>query len=130
MPKFNVLYLVEKYNTGQTDNRIVILYDEEKYYYYGTRSRGNYDYEYIEYSGVYNDSNTLVSFLKYTNDFFRNKINSELHFIEIGEDEYDNLTFNAIYKKFNSYTEIFAYENIRETENSINEKLELIKSCK
>jgi hypothetical protein len=130
MPKFNVLYLVEKYKTGETDNRIVILYDDEKYYYYGTRSRGNFDTKYVEYSGVYGELNTLVSFLKYANDFFRNKIVSELHSIEIGEHEYDELTFGEIYEKMNSYTEIFAYDNIRETYNSIEEKLELIKSCK
>uniref|UniRef100_A0A6C0HYJ9 Uncharacterized protein n=1 Tax=viral metagenome TaxID=1070528 RepID=A0A6C0HYJ9_9ZZZZ len=134
MPKFNILYLVEKYNDGKTDNRIIILYDsnEEKYYYYGTRNPVSCEKDeddndkYIEYSGKYSEHN-IISFLKYSNDLFRNTIDTELHSIEIEEDEYDEVTFAKLFKKMNNYTEIFAYENVNETEQSITEKIRLVR---
>jgi carbonic anhydrase len=132
MPKFNVLYLVEKTDDTKTDNRIIILYDvnDEHYYYYGTRNAENNTDTYAQYSGKYNDFSlqTLVKFLKYTNDLFRNRIDIELHFVDIYEDEYDELTFLKLYEKINNFNEIFAYDNSLENEESITEKLEILKS--
>jgi hypothetical protein len=132
MPKFNVLYLVEKTDDTKTDNRIIILYvvNDEHYYYYGTRNAENNTDTYAQYSGKYNDFSlqTLVKFLKYTNDLFRNRIDIELHFVDIYEDEYDELTFLKLYEKINNFNEIFAYDNSLENEESITEKLEILKS--
>jgi len=131
MPKFSVLYLVENVSKDETDNRIFILYDstDQHYYYYGTRNRATID-KYNEYSGKYHEDKlkTLVGFLRNTNDLFRNKMNNELHFVEINEEEYDELTFMKLYKKISNYTEIFAYENADETEETIEEKLEIIRN--
>jgi hypothetical protein len=145
MTKFNVLYLVENNLDGTTDNRIIILFDanEKMFYYYGTRSKDidsynnnknnknkNNDNEYVEYWGEYYEDNyrTLVTLLKYTNDIFRSKINTYLHFIDIDEYEFDELNFEKLYEKMTEFNEIFGYENIFETENSITEKLELLKN--
>jgi len=131
MPKFSVIYLVENVSKDETDNRMFILYDstDYNYYYYGTRSRNSID-KYREYSGKYAEynHNSFIVFLKHVNDLFRNKIDTELHFIDIDEDEYDNLTFMKLFEKINYYTEIFAYENVVETEETISEKLKMIKN--
>jgi hypothetical protein len=132
MPKFNILYLVETNSDEKTDNRIIILYDGKHYYYYGTRSptlgiKYNSNENYIEYFGKYNEQ-TIVAFLKNTNDLFRNRIDTELHFVEIDEYEYDELTFVKLYEKMTDYTEIFAYDKSIETEQSMKEKLEMLKN--
>jgi hypothetical protein len=130
MPQFNVLYLVEKYNDdGLTDNRIIILYDEQTYYYYGTRKRKSNE-KYVEYYGKYHEYDicNFINFLKQLNNVFRHKIDEELHFIDINEYEYDDLTFTKLFNKMTSYTEIFAYNNVAETDETIAQKLDFIKS--
>ena len=138
MPKFNVLYLTEICcDTKKSDSRIIILYDiaNSKYYYYATRSRSiGYDSVepdyYVEFSGTYHETkvNTMISFLKYLTDFFLQKFDIEMHNIELHEDEYTELTFSKIFGKFSKYTELFAYDNIRETEASIVDKFDMLKT--
>jgi len=137
MPRFNVLYTVEldDKDKNKTDTRLLILYDssDEKYYYYGTRSRTlgfsvlEQD-KYIEFSGAYPESKivSFVSFFKYLNDFFKDKLNIEFHNIEISEMEYDTLTFEKIFNKLSRYTELFAYDEVLDTEGSFLEKLDML----
>jgi hypothetical protein len=136
MPRFNILYLTEiYYDNNKTDSRMLILYDivNSKYYYYGTRSRsiGDESLEddfFIEFSGTYHEAKvkTLVCFLKYLTSFFVNKFNIEMHNIELCEDEYDELTFSKVFGKLSKYTELFAYDDLQETEESILEKLDML----
>lgn len=143
MPRYNLLYTVEVDTTdNKTDCRLIVLYDttEETYYYYGTRSRtigrvplstkyiefsGD---KYIEFSGAYPETKlvTFCSFFKYLNNMFDCKMNIELHNIELLENEYETLTFTKLLGKLSRYTELFAYDNIRQTEGSILEKLDML----
>ena len=60
MPKFNALYLIEhdSRDIENTDNRIIILYDdyEDTFFYYGTRRREKNEtlrgHKYISHSGL------------------------------------------------------------------------------
>ena len=137
MPEFNVLYIVELDANKKSDSRVIVLYDNsnETYYYYGTRSRTlgirkNFQDEYIEFSGAYHESKllTFVSFLKHLNNLFDCKYNIEMHNLVLYEDEYSTLTFETIYNKMSPYTELFAYDNRKESEGSILEKLDMLTS--
>jgi len=136
MPKYNVLHLIE-YDDNKSDNRLIIVYDsnEDKYYYYGTRSRSigvkNALVDgYIQYSGAYPkcDLDVLISFLKYASDNFDNTFTSEMHYIDISEDEVDDLNFQKLLSKLSRKTELFAYDKLPETRVSILEKLTILRS--
>ena len=134
MPKYNVLHLVE-YDDNKTDSRLIIVYDsnEDKFYYYGTRSRSiGVKYalvdNFVQFSGAYSELNDLVSLLKYMSDNFQNSFTSEMHFIDISDDELDGLNFEKLLFKLSRKTEIFAYDKLLETEYNINKKLNILKS--
>lgn len=136
MPKYNVLHLVE-YDNRKSDSRLIIVYDstEKKYYYYGTRShsigvKNALVDGYIQYSGAYflHELDIFISFLKYATDNFQNMFTSEMHYIDISEDEVDDLNFENLLSKLSRKTEIFAYDKLRETRVSILEKLNILRA--
>ena len=145
MPRYHALYLLEINEDNKSDSRIIVLYDSEvdKYFYYGTRSRYglnnaniNIDYKpnlqnemkYIQFAGAYPSEKlaTFVSFLGNMTDHFDSKFIVEMYAIEMEEDEYDGLTFDRLHSKFSKYNELFAYDNVKETEGSIMEKIDML----
>lgn len=134
MPKYNVLHLVE-YDNDKSDSRLIIVYDsnEDKYYYYGTRSRSiGVKYalvdNYVQFSGAYNELNDLVLLLKFMSDNFENRFTSEMHFIDISDDELNDLNFEKLLFKLSRKTELFAYDKLVESQDSIVDKLNVLKS--
>jgi hypothetical protein len=137
MPKYNVLHVVEyeSDNINKSDSRLIIVYDtnEDKYYYYGTRSRSiGVKYalvdNYVQFSGAYSQLKDLVSLLKFMSDNFKNRFTSEMHFIDISDDELDDLNFEKLLFKLSRKSEIFAYDKLVETPDSIVEKLNILRS--
>jgi hypothetical protein len=136
MPKFNVLYLVE-YDTrdmNDTDNRIVILYDdyEETFFYYGTRQRENDNSQnkenYINYSGFCKawDVTTLLEFLRLLLNDMKSFITSESHVIELDDSEYADLDFTKLREKLTTYNCLYAYDKQIETVRSLKQKIDSI----
>jgi len=124
MPVFNIFYITEhvKHGNPGTDNKFIILYDEVdgNYYYYGTRNRENQE-KYIQYSGTYHHTKLteFVQFFDILVDGFFSRITTELHQISIHENEYDRLNFNVLKSKLNNSTLLAAYDEKKESYNSV-----------
>ena len=138
MPRHNILYLIEHDNISdinKTDSRIVIIYDEsnETYYCYGTRRRekngGSKNHRYIDFQiafPAYRIIN-LAQWLRLMNNNFCDRYTVEMHQIGLDEDNYDGLDFTQLKEYIKRYTEIFAYDKIEMTEESILEKLDILR---
>lgn len=136
MPRHNILYLVEydKPDFIKTDNRIIILYDEsdETYYCYGTRRRSKHDspnnHRFIDYQVSFHSDKitTLVKWLSLLNNNFNSVYTVEMHQLTIEDDAYSTIDFSVLKSTMNRYTELFAYDKIKETEGSILEKLDML----
>lgn len=134
MPKFNALYLIEHdvRDINNTDNRIIILYDdyEEAFFYYGTRRREKNEtangMNYISYNGLCKswDKNNLLEMLKLLFNDLESYVTSELHFIEIEDSEYDELDFDKLREKFTHFNCLYAYDKKHETTNSLTRKID------
>ena len=124
MPVFNIFYIIEhvKNDIPGTDNKFFILYDEDdgNYYYYGTRNRENQQ-KYIQYAGTYHHTklNEFVQFIDILVDGFRSRLTIELHQIYIDENDYDRLNFNVFKKNLNNSTLLAAYDEKKESYNSV-----------
>ena len=138
MPRHNILYLVEHNidDTKNTDNRLIVLYDEsnETYYCYGTRKRvkngGLNNEKYIDYKISFSVEKVelLLKWIGLINNNFFDLYTVEMHQITMDEGEYSDLDFTSVNKNISRYSEIFAYDKIRETESSIFEKLDILQS--
>jgi hypothetical protein len=133
MPKFNALYLVEhdSRDVENTDNRIIILYDdyEEAFFYYGTRRRERNEtsrgYKYISHNGLVRswDICRLMILLRLLFNNMDSFISSEMHVIEIDDSEYEDLDFDKVRKRLNEYNCLYAYDKIKETAKSLKRKI-------
>jgi hypothetical protein len=136
MPKFNALYLVEhdSRDVENTDNRIIILYDdyEEAFFYYGTRRRERNEtssgYKYISHNGLVRscDICKLMNLLVLLFNNMDSFISSEMHVIEIDDSEYEDLDFDKVRKRLNEYNCLYAYDKIKETTKSLKRKVNSI----
>ena len=86
--------------------------------------------EYVQFAGAYHISqlDILILFLKYMSDNFQNKFTSEMHYIDISEDEVNDLNFEKLLFKLSRKTEVFAYNKLAETKVTIMEKLNVLRS--
>lgn len=142
MPRFNVLYIVEydhdnkKPNHLKSDNRLIILFDEfeDSFYCYGTRRRVEDvsldNNRYIDYQSLFSSENntTLLNWVKLLNNKFFAKYTIEFHQIVLEDYEYEGLHFEALFNKLSRYNELFAYDQIVETEGSFLEKIDMLTS--
>lgn len=136
MPKFNALYLVEhdSRDVENTDNRIIVLYDdyEEAFFYYGTRRRERNEtsrgYKYINHGGLFRswDICRLMNLLGLLFNNMDSFISSEMHVIEIDDSEYEDLDFDKVRKRLNEYNCLYAYDKIKETSKSLKTKINSI----
>ena len=121
MPVFKVLFIKEfdskitSVSSKESDHNIAILYDESccTFYYYGTRSRDiEIKKNFIEYSGsyTYDAFDNFHDFLKYLMDGECALITTEVYDINICENEYSQLSFSKIKKKFNNRALLSAYD--------------------
>jgi len=128
MTTFKVLWLKEHVynNKRQLDNCICIIYDtiEEKFFYYGTRN-SEIQSVYIDYQNefFYSEIDNFVDFLAFLMDNFNCKITTELHMVNIEENEYSDLDYNTLINKMNRKTILSAYDMITETKTSIKQYL-------
>jgi hypothetical protein len=124
MTKFTIFYLQEhvELSVYGNDNQIIILYDETdgNFYYYGTRNR-DIQNKYIYYSGKYHYTRLqeLVQFIEFLFDCFISRITTELHEIKIQPAEYDDLNFIKLKKLLSDKTELYAYDNMEQTFDSM-----------
>lgn len=134
MPKFNALYLIEHDNRDveNTDNRIIILYDdyEDAFFYYGTRRRVKNEttlgHRYINHSGLCKawDRDSLIHLLTLLLNSMDCFITSEMHVIELNDSEYENLDFDRVYRKLNEFNCLYAYDKMKETSDSLKKKID------
>jgi len=133
MPLFNVFYFTEgvanikerdedNRPVLEPDNQFIVLYDEQdgNFYYYGTRNRENQT-SYIDYSGKfhYTRLSEFVQFIEILVDSFTSRITTELHQIQIDQDEYDILDFEYLKNELTSTTEMAAYDSKKESFNNM-----------
>jgi hypothetical protein len=124
MPLFNIFYITEYVggSFSETDNKIIILYDESdgNYYYYGTRNHKNQN-KYIMFSGkyYYTKLNEFVQFLEFLMDGFISHLTIELHQIYIDTYQYDILNYNVLKSKLSTSTELSAYDKKKESYDNI-----------
>jgi hypothetical protein len=140
MTRVNVLYIIEHnpLNNNTTDNRIIIVYDnselEHGYYCYGTRRKAknsnSEDQKYNDYKLFFesNQINKLVDMVSLLNNNFHNKVTIEMHQVDLYEEEYEYTDFENIFWKLSHNTELYAYDKITETKQTIKMQLQLLKS--
>ena len=136
MPSHNILYLVEhdKTRTKNTDNLLIILYDEsvEKYYCYGTRRRlnsteiNNELFDDYQLAFSVDKMDLLLKWISLLNNEFRDVYTVEMHQISLDEDDYETLDFTSLKNRITKFTELYAYDKVIETEGSILEKLDVL----
>lgn len=134
MPKFNTLYLVEhdSRDIQNTDNRIIILYDdyEDAFFYYGTRRREKNEtskgYKYISHKGMCQawDRGSLIDLLKLLFNNMDSLITCEMHVLDIDDSEYDTLDFDKLRKKLDEFNCLYAYDKVQETTDSLKTKID------
>jgi hypothetical protein len=124
MPLFNIFHITEHVfgSFSETDNKIIILYDESdgNYYYYGTRNNKNQN-KYIMFSGKYHYTklNDFVQFLEFLMNGFISHLTTELHQIYIDTYQYDTLNYNILNSKLSTSTELSAYDKKKESYDNI-----------
>jgi len=140
MTRFNLLYIIEHNpnNETTTDNRFIIVYDnselEHGYYCYGTRRKSrnsnSEDQKYNDYKLFFKSKqiNKLVEMISFLNNNFNNKVTIEMHQVDLYEEEYTELDFESIFWKLSHNTELYAYDKIYESRETIKMELKLLKS--
>jgi hypothetical protein len=103
------------HKSTRLDNRICILYDnyEQKFFYYGTRNDNNKQ-SMIDYSGFYCSSNltSFSTYISYLMDSFLQPVSSELHCLEIFENDYPILSYKTLINKCCKKTLLAAYDRV------------------
>jgi hypothetical protein len=140
MTRLNLLYITEHNPNDDktTDNRIIIVYDnselEHGYYCYGTRRKAknsnSEDQKYNDYKLFFgsNQINKLIDMVSFLNNNFHNKVTIEMHQIDLYEEEYEYLDFENIFWKLSHNTELYAYDKITESRETIKRQLRILKS--
>jgi hypothetical protein len=124
MPEFKVFHMIEhvKDEIHRTDNRVLVLYDEEDctYYYYGTRNTQE-STKYVNYKGNYhvNRTHDFISFLTYIFGTFSEVLTTELYSVNIEEHEYAGLTYKKLKNKLCKENLITAYDTKNESSKSV-----------
>jgi hypothetical protein len=139
MTRFNLFYITEHNpNNENTDNRIIIVYDnselEHGYYCYGTRRKAknsnSEDQKYNDYKLFFRSTqlNKLIDMVSFLNNNFNNKVTVEMHQVDLYEEEYTELDFESIFHRLSHNTELYAYDKITESRETIKTQLMILKS--
>jgi hypothetical protein len=128
---FKVLSILEHVheNVNNLDNRVCILFDpkEDNFFYYGTRNNVG-QVKYANYSGYYSSfkQQSLVNFLSFIFGNNKEVFTTELHELNILDNEYNELNYTKITNKMSNKTLLAAYDRKSETFMTFSEYLDFL----
>ena len=128
---FKVLSILEHVhaNVEKLDNRVCILFDpkEDNFFYYGTRNNVG-QVKYANYSGYYSSfkQQSLVNFLSFIFGNNKEVFTTELHELNILDNEYNELNYTKITNKMSNKTLLAAYDRKSETFMTFSEYLDFL----
>jgi len=105
---------LKEYSHGVADNKVIIIFDEGKYFVYGTRRQLDVkSSKYEDYYYEYSEQHRLVNFLKFLTDMPRSLFTAELHNIVIPDEDLDYVDFNYLNDQFTPFTVLVAYDEVK-----------------
>jgi len=128
---FKVLHIKEHVydDVSKIDNRLCIIYDpkEENFFYYGTRNNLG-QIKYANYDGYYSADKreSLVNFLAFIFGDNKEVFTTELHALNILDNEYTGLNYNKLSIKMSNRTLLSAYDEKRESRTTFLEYLDFL----
>jgi hypothetical protein len=129
--EYNVVYIKEHRNSG-VDQRLIVLYDEECYWIYGSREplpkQESTEYSPYQFQFPKTQYRSLCFLLKFIFDNFHCKVTVEIHNVNIDDDDLNIVDFDYLECQMDSFNEIVAYDKIRLTNNKLRNILNTISS--
>lgn len=105
---------LKEYSHGVADNKIIIIFDEGKYFVYGTRRHlDGKPSQYTDYYYEYSDQHRLINFLKFLTDMPKCVFTAELHNVAIPDEDLDYVDFDYLNNQFTPFTVLVAYDQIK-----------------
>jgi hypothetical protein len=132
--EYNVIYIQEHRN-GLIDQRIIVMYDEDKFWVYGSRDPHNRaddeDGSVSEYAPYYfqftkENFGSLCFLMKFILDEFHCRVTIEVHNINIDDDDLNDVDFDYLECQMDKHNEIVAYDKIRLSGNKLRNILNTI----
>ena len=105
---------LKEFSHGVLDNKIIIIFDEGRYFVYGTRRQLDVKTSaYLDYQYEYEDDSRLIEFLKFVTDMPRSFFTVELHNVSIFDEDLDRVDFNYLNNQFTPFTILSAYDETK-----------------